>query len=560
MKKISLFLIFIMVGTVLYAQMVPSLWKEYTENPNSHTNIPNCSYAGYHYGECNLPDAHGKIYNVRKAPYLAKGDYSVDDTESIRNAIKDAELSGGGIVYLPDGNYKCSGPLFINGDNVVLKGESQDSTIIHFTKSLSEGYAPNFTSDKDGDINQIMWSWAGGNIWITPKSKNTYLERNFDNINELWLKGSDSYMADKEAWNTTVKLADVISEEDRGSFTFTVNDPSDIKENDFISIRYKNTDDWSLMKFFTGDSSFADNYNWNKGTGWINPKNREFVDWVVQVDKIDGNLITLKQPLRIPLKKVWEPQIMALGDFIQESGVTNLTILLERDYECHYDEKNWRYENHNKEKGWNGLYFNNAINCFVKDVTVLDSETGAGTSASKNITFSGISIKGKNKRRSTHHGLTCRRQSQDILFENFELLNYGQFDHGINVEDFSMGNVWHNGIVINGCFDTHRLIPSECIRTNIKVDVEGRYGGAGEAGPQIGSRFVHWNIEILGDKDKTIIPSEIMPEGALVGIIGATPVQDSISGCKIEASGKKIVPADLYIAQKNLRLNSLAEE
>ena len=552
MKKKIFTLQVLTFAIALNAQVTPSLWSEYVANPNAHPNIPNCSYAGYKYGDSSIPEGNGKVFNVKNAPYSALGDNSTDDTEAIRKALKDAEAAGGGIVYLPNGEYKCSGVLFINGDNVILKGESQDKTIIHFTKSLTDGYAPNYTTS-GGNVDQIMWSWAGGNIWITPKSKNTYLEGKPTNINDTWLKGYDTYMADKEAWNVEEKLADITSNEDRGSFSFSVNDGSKIKESDYIAIRYKNSDDWSLMKYFTGDGNFANNYIWNSGTGWINPRNREFVDWVVQVDKVNGNTVTLKQPLRVPLRKEWAPQIMAMGDLIQESGVENLTILLEKDYESQYDNSSWRNANHNREKGWNGVYFNNAVNCFAKDITIYDSEMGAGTAASKNITLTGIKIHGKNKKRSSHHGLTCRRQSQDILFENFELLNYDQFDHGINVEDFSMGNVWHSGIVMKGCFDTHRLVPAECIRTNIKVNVGGGYGGAGEAGPQIGARFVHWNVELKGETNNTITPATTMPMGALVGIIGDRPSSSESSGCIVEASNLSVVPSDLYIGQKELR-------
>ena len=141
---------------------------------------------------------------------------------------------------------------------------------------------------------------------------------------------------------------------------------------------------------------------------------------------------------------------------------------------------------------------NNAANCFVKDVIIYDAENSAIVAACKNVTFTGVKIKGKDQAKSVHHGFGCRVQSQDVLFENFELSGYGQFDHGISIEDFSLGSAWHNGLIINGCFDTHKLLPAECIRTNIKVQVAGGNGGAGEAGPQIGTRFVHWGVEVKG--------------------------------------------------------------
>lgn len=558
MKKKTLlsFLILAVAGVVAQAQVVPQIWQEYVANPNAHPNIPNCSYAGYRYGDVALPAGSSFFtVNVKDVAYGAKGDNATDDTNAIRKAIKAAEDAGGGVVYFPNGNYICSGVLFINGNNVILKGESRTGTILQFTNSLTTGYAPNYSGGST--VDQIMWSWCGGMIWITPKSKNTYLTEPTDNLNAVWLgKNADKvYLAEKELWNVEEELTAITSTDDRGSFSFSVASASGLTSGQYIAIRYKNPSDWSLMKYFTGDGAFADEYNWSSGTAWINSTNRPYVDWVVQIESVTGNKVTLKQPLRLPLRTNWEPKVMKMGDLISESGVENLTLILKKDTESRYGDSNWRNSNHNREKGWNGIYLNNAVNCFVKDVTVYDAETSAGVSACKNITITGIAILGKDKPNSSHHGLCCRMQSQDILFENFEMNDWGQFDHGINVEDFSMGNVWHNGLVIKGCFDTHKLVPAECLRTNIKVQVGGGYGGAGDAGPQIGARFVHWNVEIKGTETSTIVPSSTMPMGALVAISNAKPSSSTASGCRVEATNLNIEQHDLYLAQKQVRNN-----
>ena len=556
MKRNLFLVVCLMACAALWAQVTPNLWHEYTANPNAHPNIPNCSYAGYRYGDTPIPTEAAKTFNVKD--YGAKGNNRADDTEAIRSAIAAAEEAGGGIVYLPNGEYICSGVLFINSSNVILRGNNREKTIIYFNKSLTDGYAPNYTMN-GSSLDQRIWSWAGGMIWITPRSKNTYLKEMPDNLINTWLGGYDTYMAKKEEWNVTTELTAITSSEERGERSFTVASASGLSAGQYVAIHYANPADWSLMKFFTGDGRFANEYNWGSGTGWISPQNRPYVDWVVQIEKVEGNRVTLMQPLRVPLRQVWSPKLMGIGDLVMESGVENLTIELEKDYESQYDNSNWRNANHNREMGWNGIYMNNAVNCFVKDVTIYDAEMSAGTAASKNITFTGVRVYGKDQSRSTHHGFTCRRQSQDILFENFELRKYNQFDHGINVEDFSMGCVWHSGIVMKGCFDTHRLVPAECLRTNIKVDVGGGYGGAGEAGPQIGARFVHWNVELKSGTTNTITPAVTMPMGALVAIAGDRPSSSEASGCIVEASNMNIEQEDLYISQKQLRNNSVQE-
>ncbi|HEV2891423.1 MAG TPA: glycosyl hydrolase family 28-related protein [Frankiaceae bacterium] len=57
----------------------------------------------------------GFLYNVKDAPYLAVGDGVADDTASINNALTAAGGAGGGIVYLPPGQYKISNTLNVPG-------------------------------------------------------------------------------------------------------------------------------------------------------------------------------------------------------------------------------------------------------------------------------------------------------------------------------------------------------------------------------------------------------------------------------------------------------------
>ena len=324
---------------VLQAQLTPSLWTSYAHTPNSHPNIPNCSYAGYKYGDEAIPTSYTTVINVKDAPYNAKGDGVTDDADAIIAALTAAETAGGAVVYLPDGTYQSSKVLFIHGNKVLLKGQSVSGTKIRFTKSLSTACSENFTLTSTNTLDQIMWSWSGGMIWITPKTKNTYLATPpTQNINANWVGANVGkiYMAEKEAWNVSNQLSTIISNEERGSFTFSVADASGLMAGQFISIRYKNTANWSLMKYLSGDEPYAATYTWGTGTDWISADKRPFVDWVTQIESVNDNQVLLKQPLRVPLRAEWECKVMKMGDLIQESGVANLNIELEKYYVSDY--------------------------------------------------------------------------------------------------------------------------------------------------------------------------------------------------------------------------------
>lgn len=51
--------------------------------------------------------------NVRAPPYSAAGDGATDDTLSIQNALSDVGALGGGVVFLPTGNYMIATHLSV---------------------------------------------------------------------------------------------------------------------------------------------------------------------------------------------------------------------------------------------------------------------------------------------------------------------------------------------------------------------------------------------------------------------------------------------------------------
>ncbi len=69
------------------------------------------------------------VINVTDAPYNATGDGVTDDTAAIQAAIDAAEAAGGGIVYLPPGNYYISAALEMSS-SVTLRGTGAGATTI----------------------------------------------------------------------------------------------------------------------------------------------------------------------------------------------------------------------------------------------------------------------------------------------------------------------------------------------------------------------------------------------------------------------------------------------
>lgn len=101
--------------------------------------------------------------NVKQSPYNCVGDGVTDDTTCFQNAIDDAALAGGYMVYAPAATYKVTG-LGVPG-GVTLEGDGKDKTIIYST-----------TNAVILDLVQGTGTYA----FLGPKVRN------------LWVKGSDS--------------------------------------------------------------------------------------------------------------------------------------------------------------------------------------------------------------------------------------------------------------------------------------------------------------------------------------------------------------------------------
>jgi len=96
--------------------------------------IQDFSYAGYRRGEAFLPSITGPVFDV--TAYGADSSGTNNSTVAIQNAINAAASAGGGVVYLPAGNYRVSPQgtndfaLRISTSNIVLRGAGVSQSVI----------------------------------------------------------------------------------------------------------------------------------------------------------------------------------------------------------------------------------------------------------------------------------------------------------------------------------------------------------------------------------------------------------------------------------------------
>lgn len=88
-------------------------------------DYPDFTYAGIRGG---IPQVDGPIFNV--VQHGAKADDAQSDHAAIASAVAQAAKAGGGVVYLPNGTYELDDVIAVGSDNIVIRGQSRDRTIL----------------------------------------------------------------------------------------------------------------------------------------------------------------------------------------------------------------------------------------------------------------------------------------------------------------------------------------------------------------------------------------------------------------------------------------------
>jgi hypothetical protein len=95
----------------LAAQTGNDLWAQYALSPDTHSNIPNNSFAGYRGGEVPIPDVP-VVANL--ASFGGVGDGTTDNTQAFVDAIDAAWRAGGGAVLIPAGTFRVEEMIHLN--------------------------------------------------------------------------------------------------------------------------------------------------------------------------------------------------------------------------------------------------------------------------------------------------------------------------------------------------------------------------------------------------------------------------------------------------------------
>jgi Pectate lyase superfamily protein len=476
-----------------------SLWGVSGEKWNPAGRLPDFSYAGYHAGEASIPTPQAR-WDLKR-DFHAKGDGRTDDSVALLQSIQSIK---DGVLFIPAGTYVIARRIDISKGNLILRGAGPGKTILLFPNSLTDLFG-----NKARGTEQSQWSFRPGLINVTGK----------DPINAETRLATVTAAAKRG--DKTLQISNSISIVGaplRGrplSFpTQPTSDKISITKGDWIRLVESDPPNadaaaGSLIHYLYGDLM-------PPGTGLTGTPN--VVRFLSRVKSASGNTIELERPLPYDVRPEWNPEIHRFVPSVQEVGVEHLSI--------HFP---WTtYPGHFKEKGYNGLFFQDVSQCWVNDVEIQNSDFGIDLNSTNFCTVSNVTLttsrsraEGEEARGANgHHGIDVSHGTENFVTQ-FDVQT--KFVHDISVEWYALHTVFANGRGVDLNMDHHREANYSSLFSNLDLGAGTRpfnSGGSGDRGAHSGAYSTFWNLHAAG-------PLRLPPAdfGPLLNFIGLRLVE-----------------------------------
>lgn len=448
--------------------------------------LPDYSYAGYRWGEQPLPLPEGRVIDV--LDYGAVPDDGDDDTKAIQSALAEAhEITGPVIVHIPPGQFIVREILFIERSNIVFRGSGSgsDGTTLYVPRPLGEMNVPS-GYEKPLSNGFSQFSWQGGVIWTRTPSSIT------DQVLTKAVAGRRGHH--------TIDLA---------------NASSSIQVGDVLRLQWYNRSGFpsSFLQhvFCSMDVPF--------GVNLKEPSGRPLVTQEVTVTDVQGERLTIKEPLLHDLRPKWRVDATTTS-MLEDVGIEGVRIVF----------PDTSYAGHHEEVGYNGLYLNGMMHGWVRDVAIENADTGWIFSGStKNVTARDLHLDG----RRGHHSVIVG--GYGILVKDFEFRS--NMVHDPTFGSGARAGVYTSGFIVQPKLDQHGGVNHQNLFDNLEVeyfrplkDALFRHGGGAHWQPTAGAFNTFWNIRVgfrstRGQTSVRVGDINDAPEARLVGLRGMDGVQ-----------------------------------
>ncbi len=462
------------------------LWGARGELWRPDGRLPDFSHAGYR-GGAELPRVPVAA-NVRA--FGARGDGTTDDGPAFVAAIAAVAATGKpGAVWIPPGRYLIREVLFLKTSGVVLRGAGPETTTLVFPEPLFEALGEGPWGGPYG------WSWGGG--WI-------------------WAHGE---------FEELPAVARIVRDAARGATELAVDAAARLEGGDLVRLLQTETDG-SLSTHLHADNEFP-------GPCWVERPGFRTIDWVVPIERVGRDQVTLARPLRVDVRTEWSPALAPFRASVREVGVEDLAI----------EFPEVPYAGHHMEPGYNAIYFHDVVDSWVQNVEVRNFDNAISFWHNRHSTARHLRLTG----RGGHYAVNLGA-SQDSLVTDFVLEN--RSEHDLSVSNLANGNVFTTGRGVAVNLDHHRGAPYENLFSNIDLGESWRtkrvWASSGaESGHISAARETFWNL-------RPQVSTRWIPPWPALNVIG--PLEATRESRKVFEDAwledrPALEPTDLYAAQ-----------
>lgn len=503
---LSLFLL----GPILIATAQESkLWQEYAKDHEAgkQTELPDFSYAGYHFGEVAIPEVDHKIFDV--TDFGAKPNDQKSDRAAIEKAVAAAKKNGSGVVFFPKGRFLVNEDndpktsIVISAKNIVLRGSGSG-------EGGTELYMKNYLPAKNPK-----------QLWTCP------------------------YMFKVEGRGAENEVTTIVADAKRGDRTIQVKSAAAIRPGKWIIVRVKNN---------AQDLIEHDMCGCQLDEKWTKIKDQGiYVNEPHLVEKVKGKTVTLKAPLLHDVDKKHNWKVLTYAHY-EEVGVEDIAFV-----------GNWHddfvhHQDYIHDGGYSMLQMHRIANGWVRNCRFTDANRACTISLGANVSVLNCEVTGN----TGHNSISASASARTLIGCCNDAASTW---HAPGVSSASIGTVlWRVNYTEHTSFETHASQPRATLFDVTKGGFFlGRGGGARQNLPNHMEHLILWNFEELDEGEENfefwssktwfwkIIPPYV------VGFHGAGTTFDESQIKVIESLHNPVLPASLYEAQLSLRLGELPQ-
>lgn len=438
----------------VYAQSLPRILAD-PSTASAHY-LPDFSYAGYGFGAEAVPTASGQVVSV--SDYGAVANDERDDSAGVLAAIEAANaVQGPVIVRFPPGRFIITEILFIERGNIVVQGAGRGSagTTLYFPRPLRiadrthrldelRAYLRELDKrqrepERNLDVIFSEYSWSGGFIWVgAPGGRPApYLER-FDRPERVLARANEGR---------------------RGERSLRVARSDRLRLGQIVRIDWNNRrgPNGPLLRELYGDAAeMAGSHHWTT-------PNRPLVRQSTQIVAIEGGLVTIADPLLHDISSAVPAQISEWTP-LQQVGIEDLQF--EFPHAANYG--------HHTEEGFNAIDFGGVFNGWVRNLRIVNADSGVLTYDSANVTLSDIETAGE---RSAHYAVHIGNV-HNVLVERVLIRN--RVIHPLTFNTQSTRSVYADSTVFQApVLDQHAGANHQNLFDNITLFARARRDGEG---------------------------------------------------------------------------------